>query len=133
MRAVDEVSSLDREVACQEAAMDSIVVAEESVDMGNTGEEEETTDDDEKLPPYATKNPWKEGAKLMLEKDYLAVKASAYARVNRKKVTSRLIVSEVKEMTNESATKVGKERTNVLPSAWTDTVHSLCPSYYKSC
>ncbi len=69
----------------------------------------------------------------MLEKDYLDVKASADARVNRKKVTARFIVSKVKEMTNDSAKNVGEEWTNVLPSPWTDTVHSLHPLYYKSC
>ena len=49
----------------------------------------------------------------------------AMVRSTRKRSTARFIVDKVKEMPAAGMMVVGFELDNVLPSPWTDIVHSL--------
>ncbi len=111
--------------------MDSIVVQEESVDMGDNEEENQTVEEAMKVHQFFLENPWTTGAKIMAEKDYLGVKAARDSQNERKRIASKFIVSKVREMEAESGSVIGSEKSNPLPSPWTELQHSLRPQYYQ--
>ena len=97
--------------------------------MGDV-EDEPTVETASKFSEFCTKSPWTFGSAKMKTKNYLEVRKMAAVRSTRKRSTARFIVDKVKEMSAAEMMAVGFEMDNVLPSPWTDIVHSLEPTYY---
>ena len=121
----DEASEMNVIIA-QNEAMTGITVNAESVDLGSD-EGGDDTKAENKPHKYCTNNPWTDGEKKMAEKNYLEVRDMSNARTDRKRSVADFIVRKVHELQADDVTVIGVERDDVLPSEWTDLVHSLDP------
>ena len=79
---------------------------------------------------YSTENPWIDGEKKMVDKNYLEVRNMSATRTDRKRSVVKFIVGKVRQLKAEDVTVIGVEKEDVLESEWTDLVHSLDPGHY---
>ena len=120
-----------RRVLEQEEAMANVVVQDDCIDMGSDDTNEVGAQSDSSIHKYCVTSPWVDGAKIMAEKNYVAVKKVSDERKERKRIATRFIVNKVKEMRSEESTSIGCEMEVVAPSPWTAAVHGLEPRYYR--
>ena len=51
--------------------------------------------------------------------------------IDKKRYTAKFIVEKVKAIEQQSATEIGVERNDVLPSPWTKVLHTFCIEYCR--
>ena len=124
-----EANSEMNVIMAQNDAMTGITVSAESVDTGSDNGGDENVELD-KPCKYSTENPWIDGEKKMVDKNYLEVRNMSAARTDRKRSVAKFIVGKVRQLKAEDVTVIGVEKEDVLESEWTDLVHSLDPGYY---